>query len=63
MIKFLADFFRGLSMIMGISLPEGKSDKAFVMMWFGIFAAIVLGAAVLLSIILFVVFPYTARTH
>jgi hypothetical protein len=63
MIKFLADFFRGLSMIMGVSLPESKNDKSFVMMWFGIFAAIFVGAAILLSIILFVVFPYTARPH
>jgi hypothetical protein len=63
MIKFLADFFRGLSMIMGVSLPEGKSDKAFVTMWVGILAAVVVGAAALLSVILFVIFPYTARPH
>lgn len=64
MIKLLADFFRGFSMIMGVSSPaEDMDDRKYVLMWSGIFAGAGLVAALLLYLIVFVVFPQTARTH
>jgi hypothetical protein len=42
MIKFLAQLFRGLHYIIGISeLPPGTSDRTFVFAWLGGIAFIV----------------------
>jgi hypothetical protein len=44
MIKFLANLFRGVSYIFGVSAPPpGENERPFVFMWLGI---IVFGAAV-----------------
>ncbi len=44
MIKFLANLFRGVSYIFGVSAPApGENERPFVLMWLGI---IVFGAAV-----------------
>jgi hypothetical protein len=44
MIKFLANLFRGVSYIVGVSAPPpGENERPFVFMWLGI---IVFGAAV-----------------
>jgi hypothetical protein len=44
MIKFLANLFRGVSYIVGVSAPQpGENEHSFVFMWLGI---IVFGAAV-----------------
>jgi hypothetical protein len=64
MIKFLADFFRGFHMIMGISSPPaGQDDKSFVLMWLGILAAAGGAVALLLYLIIFIIFPHTAHPH
>ena len=64
MIKVLADFFRGFSMIMGVSAPsEVMDDRKYVLMWLGIFAGAAVVAAVLLYLIVFVIFPHTAHIH
>ncbi len=37
MIKYLADFFRGLSFIFGVTAPPPEDDqRRFVYMWLGI---------------------------
>ena len=64
MIKFLADFFRGVHMIIGISSPpQGQDDKSFVLMWLGILTAAGVAAALLLYLIIFIIFPHTAHPH
>jgi hypothetical protein len=42
-IKRLADLFRGLSLVFGISAPPPDQDqRQFVMMWLGIIAGTIL---------------------
>lgn len=46
-IKFLAKFFRGLHLILGVSAPpEGQNERTFVLIWLGVLAF--LGALVVL---------------
>jgi hypothetical protein len=49
MIKFLANIFRALSMIVGISTPPpGHDERRFVLLWIGI-----IGTVVVVSMLLF----------
>jgi hypothetical protein len=42
MIKFLAKFFRGLHLILGVSAPpEGQNERSFVLIWLGVLAFLV----------------------
>ena len=48
MIKFLANLFRGLSYIVGITAPPPEQDqRRFVLMWLGIGLFVLAFAAVL----------------
>ena len=48
MIKFLANLFRGLSFIFGVSAPPpGENERPFVFMWLGI-VVFLLGFSVVL---------------
>ena len=39
MIKFLANIFRGMSFIVGISAPPpGEDERPFVLLWLGMIA-------------------------
>lgn len=41
MIRFLANIFRGLSYIVGITAPApGKDERTFVFLWLGIIASV-----------------------
>ena len=42
MIKFLAKFFRGVHLIIGVPAPpEGQNERAFVLIWLGALAFLV----------------------
>jgi hypothetical protein len=42
MIKFLADLFRGFSLVFGITAPPpGKEERPFVFLWLGIIAGVI----------------------
>jgi hypothetical protein len=59
MIKFLAQLFRGLHYIVGISAPSpGGSDRTFVFAWLGAIAFIVA-----FGMILFYVIPFLYFRH
>jgi hypothetical protein len=48
MVKFLAQIFRGLHYIIGISEPPpGTSERKFVFVWLGAIASIVVFCAIL----------------
>ena len=48
MIKFLANIFRGFSLVFGVTAPPpGQDERQFVFIWLGIIA-VVIGFAVLL---------------
>ena len=48
MIKFLANLFRGLSYVLGITAPPPEQDqRSFVFMWLGIVAFVVAFCVVL----------------
>lgn len=48
MIKFLANIFRGLSFIFGVTAPPpGEDERPFVFMWVGIFVFVVAVVALL----------------
>jgi hypothetical protein len=56
MIKFLADLFRGLHYIVGISAPPpGTSDRKFVFAWL---VGIAFVAAAFVALVLIVPFLY-----
>jgi hypothetical protein len=60
MIKFLAQFFRGLHYIVGISEPpKGTSDRAYVFAWLGGIAFI----AVLFFTLVFYIIPFLYFRH
>jgi hypothetical protein len=49
MIKFLANLFRGLSFILGITAPPPEEDqRSFVFMWLGILVFVLACCGVLL---------------
>lgn len=53
MIRLLANFFRGLSNIAGITAPPaGENDTAFVRMWLGILVFGVAAAFLLFYVIM-----------
>ena len=57
MIKFLAQLFRGLHSIIGISEPPpGTSDRMYVFAWLGGIAFIVAFAMILFYVIPFLYF-------
>jgi nucleoside permease NupC len=52
MIKFLANLFRGLSFIFGVTAPEpGEDERSFVFMWLGILVFVVAFCALLFYLI------------
>jgi hypothetical protein len=52
MIKFLANIFRGFSLVFGVTAPPpGQDERPFVFLWLGIIA-VVIGFAVLLFYVL-----------
>ncbi|HTC65543.1 MAG TPA: hypothetical protein VK685_00300 [Candidatus Acidoferrum sp.] len=56
MIKFLADLFRGLHYIVGISAPPpGTSDRKFVFVWL---VGIAFVAAAFVALVLIIPFLY-----
>ncbi len=53
MIRFLANVFRGVSYIFGVTAPPpGENERPFVMMWLGIIAVGTGVSALLLYLIL-----------
>jgi hypothetical protein len=60
MIKFLAQLFRGLHYIVGVSAPPpGTSDRKFVFAWLGGIAFI---AALFVSLVFYVI-PFLYFRH
>jgi hypothetical protein len=60
MIKFLAQLFRGLHLIVGISTPPpGTSDRTFVFAWLSGIAFI----AALFMILVFYIIPFLYFKH
>jgi hypothetical protein len=52
MIKFLANIFRGFSLVFGVTAPPpGQDERPFVFLWLGIIA-VVIAFAVLLFYVL-----------
>jgi hypothetical protein len=52
MIKFLANIFRGFSLVFGVTAPPpGHDERPFVYLWLGIIA-VVIGFAALLFFVL-----------
>jgi hypothetical protein len=52
MIKFLANIFRGLSFIFGVTAPPpGEDERPFVFMWVGIFVFVVAVVALLFYVL------------
>jgi hypothetical protein len=48
MIRFLANFFRGLSLFIGITAPPpGQDDRRFVFMWLVMIAVVLASCAVI----------------
>lgn len=57
MVRLLARFFRGLHMVLGITVPEESSDeRKFVLIWVGAILAFVATVALLF---LFIAKMYT----
>ncbi len=52
MIKFLANVFRGLSFVFGVTAPSpGEDERRFVFMWLGIVLLVVAVSALLFYLI------------
>jgi hypothetical protein len=52
MIKFLANIFRGFSLVFGITAPPpGQDERPFVFLWIGIIA-IVIAFSILLFLLI-----------
>lgn len=59
MVKLLADFFRELHYIIGISLPPpGVSDRRFVLWWLGSIAVVLAVSVMLFYIIIALYFRH-----
>jgi hypothetical protein len=59
MIKHLANFFRGLHLVFGVSAPPpGKNERAFVFVWLGI-----LGLLAVFCVALTYLVPYLYFKH
>ena len=42
MIKYLANLFRGFSLVFGITAPPpGENERPFVLLWLGIIAVVI----------------------
>jgi hypothetical protein len=42
MMKFLANLFRGFSLVFGITAPPpGENERSFVLLWLGIIAVVI----------------------
>jgi hypothetical protein len=53
MIRFLANLFRGMSYVFGVSAPPpGENERPFVFMWLGILVVGAAASALLLYLIL-----------
>lgn len=53
MIRFLANFFRGLSYIVGMTAPPpGQNEKSFVFLWLGVIAFLIIAAPVIFYVVL-----------
>jgi hypothetical protein len=52
MIKFLANIFRGFSLVFGITAPPpGEDERSFVLLWIGIIAVVIAFSVLLFLII------------
>jgi hypothetical protein len=52
MIKFLANIFRGFSLVFGITAPPpGEDERPFVLLWIGIIAVVIAFSVLLFLII------------
>ena len=52
MIKFLAEIFRGFSLVFGITAPPpGQGERQFVFLWLGIVAIVIAFSVGLLFVI------------
>jgi hypothetical protein len=52
MIRFLANIFRGFSLVFGITAPPpGEDERSFVLLWIGIIAVVIAFAVLLFLII------------
>jgi len=48
MIKFLANIFRGFSLVFGVTAPPpGQDERLFVFLWLGIIAVVIAFAVLL----------------
>lgn len=53
MIRFLANFFRGLSYVVGMTAPPpGQNEKSFVFLWLGVIAFLIIAAPVIFYVVL-----------
>lgn len=53
MIRFLANIFRGLSYIIGVTAPApGQNERPFVFWWIGMIAVVLAAFAVILCLLL-----------
>jgi hypothetical protein len=52
MIRFLANIFRGFSLVFGITAPPpGEDERSFVLLWIGIIAVVIAFSVLLFLII------------
>jgi hypothetical protein len=52
MIKFLANIFRGFSLVFGITAPPpGQDERPFVFLWIGVIAVVIAFSVLLFLII------------
>jgi hypothetical protein len=53
MIKLLADLFRGVSMVMGISAPPpGQNERRFVFLWLGMLGFLAVSCVLIFYLVL-----------
>jgi hypothetical protein len=58
MISFLADIFRRMSYVVGISSPPpGEQERQFVFLWLGMIAIVVVASIVFFYLLLHVFVP------
>lgn len=52
LIRFLANIFRGLSYIIGITAPDpGQNERPFVLLWLGMIAFVLVASGLILYLL------------